>query len=138
MTVDHGIARYLRRGELATRTGCNIETIRYYEKIELLPEPVRRANGYRAYDGRHVQRLQFILRARELGFGIEDVRGLLTLVDAERQTCAEVKHRTELHLMDVRSKIADLKRVERVLADTAARCSGADVPDCPILEALAS
>lgn len=136
MPVDHDVG--MRRGELASRTGANLETVRYYEKTKLLPEPPRRSNGYRAYDGRHVQRLRFILRARKLGFGIEEVRGLLTLVDAERQTCGEVKYRTELHLTDVRSKIADLKRIERVLADTAAQCSGADVPDCPILEALAS
>ncbi|MGE3720008.1 MAG: helix-turn-helix domain-containing protein [Bauldia sp.] len=136
MSVDHDVG--MRRGQLASRTGANLETVRYYEKIKLLPDPPRSANGYRAYDGRHVQRLQFILRARELGFGIEDIRGLLTLVDAERQTCAEIKHRTELHLADVRTKIADLKRIEQVLAETAAQCSGADVPDCPILDALAS
>lgn len=136
MSVVHDVG--MRRGELASRTGANLETVRYYEKIKLLPDPPRRANGYRAYDARHVQRLRFILRARELGFGIEDIRGLLALVDTERQTCAEVQHRTELHLADVRAKIADLKRIERVLADTAAQCSGADVPDCPILEALSS
>jgi MerR family mercuric resistance operon transcriptional regulator len=138
MAVDHDTATYIRRGELAARTGCNLETIRYYEKIELLPEPPRRANGYRAYDERHVQRLRFILRARELGFGIEEVRGLLTLVDTSRQTCAEVSRRTEMHLTGVRAKIADLSRIETVLAETAARCSGEDVPDCPILEVLAS
>lgn len=135
MSADHDVG--MRRGELASRTGANLETVRYYEKIKLLPEPPRRPNGYRAYDGRHVQRLRFILRSRELGFSIEEIRGLLALVDAERQTCSEVKHRTELHLADVRAKIADLRRIERVLADTAAQCSGADVPDCPILEALA-
>ena len=120
------------------RTGCNLETVRYYEKINLLPEPPRRANGYRAYNDAHVQRLRFILRARELGFGIEEIRGLLELVDTRRQTCAEVRQRTEQHLADVRGKIADLLRIERVLAQTAELCSGEDVPDCPILDALAS
>lgn len=138
MRADHDTATSLRRGELAARTGCNLETVRYYEKIALLPEPPRHANGYRAYDETHVRRLRFVLRARELGFGIEEIRGLLALVDAEQQTCAAVKQRTELHLEDVRGKIADLKRIERVLAETAAQCSGQDVPDCPILEALAS
>jgi MerR family mercuric resistance operon transcriptional regulator len=136
MTLDHEIARGLRRGELARRTGCNLETIRYYEKIGLLPEPPRRANGYRAYDDVHVSRLRFILRGRELGFGIEEIRGLLMLVAGENRTCGEVKQRTELHLADVRGKIADLQRIERVLSSTAAQCSGRDVPDCPILEAL--
>lgn len=138
MRVDHDVATTLRRGELAARTGCNLETIRYYEKIELLPEPPRRANGYRAYDESHVLRLGFILRARELGFDIGEIRGLLALVDTGRQTCAEVKQRTELHIRDVRGKIADLKRIERVLVETALRCSGEAVPACPILEALTS
>lgn len=138
MHADHDTATNLRRGELAARTGCNLETVRYYEKIELLPEPPRRPNGYRAYGETHVRRLRFILRARELGFAIGEIRGLLVLVDTERQTCAEVQQRTEQHLADVRGKIADLKRIERILAKTASQCSGDDVPDCPILEALAS
>jgi MerR family mercuric resistance operon transcriptional regulator len=138
MRIDHDVATGLRRGELAARTGCNLETVRYYEKIELLPEPPRRANGYRAYDENHVRRLRFILRARELGFDIGEIRGLLVLVDTERQTCAEVKQRTERHLADVRGKIADLTRIERVLTKTSAQCSGENVPNCPILETLAS
>ena len=79
-----------------------------------------------------------ILRARELGFSIDEIRGLLDLVDGGTQTCAEVKERTERHLADIRAKIADLKRIEQVLAATAAQCSGEDVPECPVLEALAS
>ena len=138
MSADHDVATNLRRGGLAVRTGCNLETVRYYEKIELLPEPPRTANGYRAYDESHVRRLRFILRARELGFDIAEIRGLLVLVDTERQTCAEVKQRTEQHLADVRGKIADLTRIERILADTAAQCSGEEVPDCAILEAIGS
>lgn len=138
MRMNHEIARGLRRGEMAQRTGCNLETIRYYEKIGLLPEPPRRANGYRAYDHTHTRRLRFILRGRELGFGIEEIRGLLMLVDGGNQTCGEVQQRTELHLADVRGKIADLQRIERVLSSTAAQCSGEDVPECPILEALGS
>ena len=128
----------LQRAELARRTGCNLETIRYYEKIKMIPDPPRTASGYRVYDDSHVSRLHFILRARELGFSIEHIRGLLDLVDGGTQTCAEVKERTERHLADVRAKIADLKRIEKVLAATAAQCSGEDVPDCPVLEALAS
>ncbi|WPZ37148.1 helix-turn-helix domain-containing protein (plasmid) [Thalassobaculum sp. OXR-137] len=128
----------LRRAALARRTGCNLETIRYYEKIGMMPEPPRTEAGYRVYDDRHVERLRFILRARELGFSLDDIRGLLSLVDRGTQTCAEVKERTERHLADVREKIADLKRIERVLADTAAQCSGDELSDCPVLEALTS
>ena len=130
---DHVSGRGLQRAKLARRTGCNLETIRYYEKIGMMPDPPRTASGYRVYDEGHVSRLRFILRARELGFAIEQIRGLLELVDGGTQTCAEVKERTERHLADVRAKIADLKR-----AATASRCSGEDVPECPVLDALAS
>lgn len=128
----------VQRGELAKRTGCNLETIRYYEKIGLIPAPPRGANGYRVYGESHVRRLRFILRARELGFAIDEIHGLLQLVDGGNQTCAEVRARTEQHLADVRAKIGDLRRIERVLATTAAACSGGDVPECPVLDALAS
>jgi MerR family mercuric resistance operon transcriptional regulator len=138
MMRDHVSVNGLQRGELAKRTGCNLETIRYYEKIGLLPQPPRNANGYRIYDETHAGRLHFILRGRELGFGIEEIRGFLELVDGGSQTCAEVKARTEEHLVSVRAKIADLQRIERVLTRTAAQCSGDMVPECPIIETLAS
>jgi len=129
-------AKSLKRAELARRSGCNLETIRYYEKIGLLPDPPRSEAGYRLYDEHHLQRLRFILRARELGFPVEEIRGLLGLVDGGNQTCAEVKSRTQKHLVDVRTQIADLTRIERVLAQTAERCSGDEVPECPVLDAL--
>lgn len=128
----------LKRAELARQTGCNLETILYYEKTGMMPDPPRTAAGYRVYGPAHVSRLRFILRARELGFSIEEIRGLLGLVDRGTQTCAEVQMRTEIHLADVRAKIRDLKRIERILAETASRCSGDAVPDCPVLDALAS
>lgn len=136
--ADHGSAMTLQRAELARRTGCNLETIRYYEKIGMLPAPPRSRAGYRTYGQEHVKRLRFILRGRELGFSIEEVRGLLGLVDHGKATCEVVKRRTENHLADVRAKIADLKRIERVLAATAAKCTGNAVPDCPMLDALAA
>ena len=135
--IDHERESGLTRGDLARRTGCNIETIRYYEKTGMLPNPPRTEAGYRVYSAMHAARLRFILRARELGFTIEEIRGLLGLVDGGAPTCAEVKERAERHLADIRAKIADLRRIERVLAATAARCSGDDVPECPILDALA-
>lgn len=128
----------IRRGELAKQTGCNLETIRYYEKIGLMAGTPREENGYRSYNEDLVRRLRFILRARDLGFTIDQIRGLLGLTDGGHQTCAEVKTRTEEHLADVRSKIADLRRIERVLATTADRCSGRKVPECPILDILSS
>lgn len=133
---DHVSGKGLQRAQLARRTGCNLEIIRYYEKIGMMPDPPRTASGYRIYDEGHVIRLRFILRARELGFAIEEIRGLLDLVDGGTQTCGEVLVRAERHLAEVRAKIADLRRIEKVLANTAAKCSGAAVPECPIIEAL--
>lgn len=135
---DRVAGKGLQRAELAQRTGCHLETIRYYEKIGLMPDPPRRPSGYRIYDEDHVRRLRFILRGRELGFAIDEIQGLLTLVDGGNETCAEVKARTERHLADVRAKIADLRRIQRVLARTVASCSGDHVPECPVLDALAS
>lgn len=135
---DYVSVKGMKRGQLAQQTGCNLETIRYYEKIGLMPDPPRSASGYRVYDETHVARLRFILRGRELGFSIEELRGLLGLVDGGTQTCAEVQVLTEQHLADVRAKIKDLKRIEKVLAETAAQCSGEEVPECPVLEALSS
>ena len=136
MTSDHLSRTGFRRAALGRRTGCNIETIRYYENIGMMPDPPRTAAGYRVYDETHVSRLRFILRARQLGFSIEEIRGLLGLVDSGSQTCAEVKERTERHLADVRARIADLARIERVLSETVTKCSGENVPECPVLEAL--
>jgi MerR family mercuric resistance operon transcriptional regulator len=136
--VDHVSGRVLQRAALARETGCNLETIRYYEKIGMMPEPPRTASGYRVYDDTHVSRLRFILRARELGFTVGNIRDLLALVDGGTQTCSEVKELTKAHLVDIRAKIQDLKRIEAVLAETAAQCSGDEVPECPVLEALAS
>ena len=134
--TDHERESGFTRGDMARATGCNIETIRYYEKTGLLPDPPRTDAGYRIYSAAHATRLRFILRARELGFSMEDIRGLMGLEDGAAPTCAEVKERTERHLADVRAKIADLRRIEKVLSVTAARCSGEDVPDCPVLETL--
>jgi MerR family mercuric resistance operon transcriptional regulator len=134
--IDHESESSLTRGDLARATGCNIETIRYYEKTGLLPDPPRSAAGYRIYSAAHATRLRFILRARELGFSMEDIRGLMGLDDGAAPTCAEVKERTKRHLADVRAKVADLRRIESVLAATASRCSGAEVPNCPVLDAI--
>ena len=105
--LDHLPAKGLQRAELARRTGANFETVRYYEKVGLLPAPPRTASGYRSYDGAHERRLQFVLRARELGFSLEEVRALLRLVDERDQPCAEASRLAAIHLSDVRAKIAD-------------------------------
>ncbi len=133
---DHTLVKGVQRAELARRTGCNLETVRYYEKIGILPEPPRTQNGYRTYDTMHVRRLRFVLRARELGFSLEEIRALLHLADERDQPCAEARAVATGHLRDVRRKIADLKRMELVLKDVVAQCADGMLPECPLIEAL--
>ena len=123
-------------GVLSTETGGNIETIRYYEKIGLVPPPPRTQGRQRVYDSAHLKRLTFIRRSRELGFSLEEIRDLLGLERGHALTCAEVKLLTQQHVADIRTKVRDLRRLERVLNDLAARCHGRSVPDCPIIDAL--
>ena len=130
------LAKGLSIGALSKSTGVNIETIRYYEKIGLMPAPGRTAGGFRAYREDHVKRLTFIRRGRELGFSPADVRGLLQLVDGHAYTCAQMRALTLQHLAKTRRKIADLRRLERVMSETAAKCTGRRIPDCPIIDAL--
>jgi MerR family transcriptional regulator, mercuric resistance operon regulatory protein len=122
-------------GELSRRTGCNIETIRYYERIGLMPAPPRKGR-YRSYGGDHVARLGFVRRARELGFSLDEVRALLGLAAGGHASCAEVRNLAASHLKDVRARIADLKRMERVLADSVRACDAGQDPGCPLVEAL--
>jgi MerR family mercuric resistance operon transcriptional regulator len=126
----------MTRGELARRTGCNLETVRYYEKIGLMPDPGRTESGYRQYDERHEDRLRFIIRGRELGFSIDGIKGLLDLVDRRAVSCADVKVIARLHLEEIRGKLADLRRMERVLTETTRCCSGTEVPECPLFDTL--
>lgn len=121
-------------GELSRLTGVNIETVRYYEKIKLLPAPPRTEGGRRVYGPGQVQRLKFIRRSRELGFTLDEIRNLLGLVEGGH-ACGEVQAAALAHLKTIRRKIADLRRMERTLADTAARCEGGTA-NCPIIEVL--
>ena len=114
----------------------NIETIRYYERIGILPAPPRSAGGHRIYDADHLKRLTFVRRCRELGFSLDDVRALLRLVDGGDYTCEEVRDMALAHLDAVRARIADLLAMERTLEDMTARCLGGEIPDCAIVEAL--
>ncbi|PPD43676.1 MAG: MerR family transcriptional regulator [Methylocystis sp.] len=123
-------------GRLAAAAGVNLETVRYYERIGLMPPPARTASGHRAYEAVHIRRLAFIRRARELGFSIEQIRTLLALADPTRATCAEVREIAQAHLDEVRAKLADLTRLERILGATVARCSGDLAPSCPVLDML--
>src|SRR5712691_4562464 len=123
-------------GELSKRSGVNIETIRYYERIKMLPAPPRTASGRRVYGATNLRILVFIRRSRELGFSLDKVRALLRLGGPEKASCREVREIAAHHLDDIRAKLADLKKLERLLAKTIARCSGRTAPDCPVLDVL--
>lgn len=126
----------ITRGKLAKRFGCHLETLRYYEKTGLLPPPARTEGGHRLYKIDDQRRLRFILRGRELGFSIAELRGLLSLVDSHVYTCGGICDLTMEHLGSVRAKIADLKRLERTLARISSECHGGAVPECPVIDTL--
>jgi MerR family mercuric resistance operon transcriptional regulator len=123
-------------GELSRLTGVNIETIRYYEKIKMLQAPPRTEGGRRVYGPTETRVLAFIRRARELGFSLDEIRALRDLGGPGIASCADVRKVATRHLDDIRAKIGDLKKLERLLAKTIARCSGNRVPDCPVLDIL--
>jgi MerR family transcriptional regulator, mercuric resistance operon regulatory protein len=133
------MAAMLPIGALAKRTGMTVEGVRFYEKAGILPAPARTAGGQRLYSVRELKRLNFIRRARDLGFTLDEVRVLLRFADdARERTCAEARDLATGHLADVRTKIADLRRMERALSGMIARCAEGGTPDCPLIEALFS
>lgn len=123
-------------GVVSKRTGVRAENIRYYEQEGLLPEPPRTDGGHRRYDERHLQRLTFVRRSRELGFSVEQIRDLLALVDDQTYTCAQVKELALERLTEVRKRITDLQTLEGVLDEMASDCEGGFGPRCAIVEAL--
>lgn len=123
-------------GDLSRRTGVNIETIRYFEKVGLLETPARTHGGHRVYGGQHLRALSFIRRARELGFTPDEVRAILKLGGPGEACCDEVREIAVQHLETVRLKMADLAKLERLLASTVERCSGGHVPECAIIDML--
>lgn len=124
------------RGGLAQRTGCNAETIRYYEKIGIMPEPARTAAGHRVYEASDQKRLTLILRLRDLGFSIEELREVLLLIDSETITCGEVETITQDHIGVIKAKIRDLRTILGALQELVAKCDGGDTPDCGALTEL--
>ena len=124
-------------GDLARRTGTKIETIRYYERIGLLPVPARTAGNYPLYALKHLERLSFIRRGRDLGFSLDEVRALLGLSDDRTQSCAEVDGIARHHLMEVERKISDLTALRTELKQLIDQCRHGTVAECRILDALA-
>lgn len=123
-------------GKLAKATGTAVETIRYYEKIGLLPDPPRTSGNYRSYGPGEVSRLSFVRRARDLGFGLGQVRALLELADDRQRPCEEVDVMARSQLEQVERKIADLQALQHELASLISQCRQGTVADCRILEAL--
>lgn len=126
----------MKISEAAALSGCHLETIRYYERVGLMPRPSRTASGYRAYIPQEVDRLRFISRARELGFSLEEIRSLLRLNDDPKMPCVEVDEIARAHLSDVQRKIEELQRMATELQQVIARCVGGDSGQCTILGAL--
>lgn len=140
MTGSNTISRAdaLSIGAASERSGVNIETIRYYERIGLVAPPRRGSGRQRVYDRNQIRQLIFIRRGRELGFSLDEIRVLIGLNDTGGRSCAEVRSITEQHAAAIRGKIDDLERIEQVLLRMAAKCHGAVAPTCPILETLSS
>ncbi|MBB4612752.1 MULTISPECIES: MerR family transcriptional regulator [Sphingomonadales] len=126
----------MKIGELSRATGTNIETIRYYERIGLLPEPARTAGNYRSYGEAHRTRLAFVRHSRELGFTIEEVRSLLDLADHPERECCEADRIATRHLAQVEEKIGQLVTLRDELSRIIGRCRGGLAADCRVIEAL--
>lgn len=123
-------------GKLASATGVNIETIRYYERAGLIAAPARTSGNYRSYRDDDVARLRFIRRTRDLGFSVEQVRALLSIAGQKLRDCGTVETIASEHLAEVDRKIADLTALRGELAAAVATCGGGTVAECRILEAF--
>ncbi len=128
--------KYYSIGDASKFTEVNIETIRYYERIGLLPTPDRTAGGNRQYAPAHLKRIGFVKRARGLGFSIEQIRSLLTMTDQQKLSCAHVSEMTTTHLVHIREKIADLQKLEKTLSDLNGQCQQNQTELCPMIEDL--
>jgi DNA-binding transcriptional MerR regulator len=126
----------MKTSELAKAVGVKVETVLFYEKAGLLPQPSRTGSNYRDYAPSHVARLSFIRRARDLGFGLQSVRELLTLADDKEQPCEAIDAIASEKLREVKRKIADLRSLQAELSHIAGQCKHGSVSDCKIIEAL--
>lgn len=130
----------MTRSEVAEKADVNPETLRYYERKELIPKPRRSDGGFRLYDHSYVERLRFIQRAKDLGFTLAEIKDLLELRVDDEATCRDVRLQAQEKLDDVEEKIRDLQRIRDALSTLAAACDGGEGPtsDCPILDAMES
>ncbi len=127
----------LTRGQLAKRANVNPETIRYYERRGLLPEPHRNGSGFREYTQEAVNRTEFIKRLQALGFSLKEISELLSLRVEPGRTCGDVKVRVEGKVVDIEKKIADLEDIREALLRLSSKCTGkGPIGQCPVLEEL--
>jgi len=126
----------MKISDAAAASGCHLETIRYYERLGLVPAPTRTGNGYRVYNQTEVDRLRFINRGRELGFGLDEIRSLLSLGDNPAMSCSDVDAIARTHLTDIQRRIAELRLVATELERVMAQCAGGQRGTCAILGAL--
>lgn len=126
----------MKIGEVAERSGCHPETVRYYERIGLLPAPPRTAGGYRDYRPADADRLRFISRGRALGFSLEEIRSLLGLAEDDGLSCQDVDRLARGHLLDIRNRLNDLQRMASELERVIGSCSGGERGQCAILDTL--
>ena len=124
-------------GEVARRVGIGVETIRFYERKGLILEPARRSSGYRQYEIGAVKRLRFIRRAKDLGFTLSEIKGLLDLRAGPDTHCEDIRLELEAKLEDIESRIADLRHMKRAIKEFSQTCESSDPRgECPILVAL--
>jgi MerR family transcriptional regulator, copper efflux regulator len=125
----------MTRGQLARKAGVHGETIRFYERKGLIPEPRRLASGYRQFSDETVGRIRFIKRAQDLGFSLGEILELLSLRLDPESDRADVKHRVDEKVSSIEGKMADLQRMKDALAGLMSCCSGkGSTRECPILE----
>lgn len=122
-------------GNVSKITGVNIETIRYYERIGIIPAPQRSAAGRREFSQSDIGLLRFVKRSRDLGFSITDIRSLMQVADQPDTCCTDVLALSQHHLAEIRAKIADLQRLENALNELSAHCDTGNT-DCPMLDRL--
>ena len=124
-------------GELSRQTGCNVETIRYYERIGLVPPARRQGGRNRRYDGDDIARLRFIRRTRQLGFTLDEVRTMLRLAASDGEGArTEIRGLAAAHVAEIETKIADLQAMSRVLTAAICACDTQEHPQCPLIEVL--
>jgi MerR family mercuric resistance operon transcriptional regulator len=127
----------LKIGDVAERGGVNLQTIRYYEREGLLPEPPRLASGYRLFPEAAVRRVRFIKRAQELGFSLAEIRELLSLRENADAGAQDMRERARAKVADIEEKIRTLRAMKKALNALAESCPGCGpLSECPILDAL--